>query len=126
MINQIIQFCLRQRFIVLAFTAAIIAWGFYAFQQLPVDVLPNLNRPTVVIFAEAEGLAPEEVENLVTFPIETAVNGSAGVLRVRSTSSIGLAIVNVEFDWGTDVYRNRQIVQEKIQSLRLPKNGHVS
>lgn len=126
MLNYIIQFCLRQRFFVIAITAAILAWGFYAFQTLPVDVLPNLNRPTVTIFAEAEGLAPEEIENLVTFPIETAVNGSSGVLRVRSTSSIGLSIVNVEFDWGTDVYKNRQIVQEKLQSLRLPRNVHVS
>ncbi len=126
MLNHVIQFCLKQRFLVLAATAAIVVWGTLSFQALPVDVLPNLNRPTVTVFAEAEGLAPEEVESLVAFPIETAVNGSSGILRVRSTSSIGLAIINLEFDWGTDVYRNRQIVQEKLQALRLPKNVHVS
>ncbi|WP_305906812.1 efflux RND transporter permease subunit [Methylomarinum sp. Ch1-1] len=118
MIAQLIDWSLKNRLFVLVGATLLLFWGAYETQRMPIDVLPDLTAPTVTVISEAHGMAPTEVERLITFPIETALNGAAGVRRVRSNTGIGLAVVIVEFDWGTDIYQARQVVAEKLQLAR--------
>ena len=122
MLNKLILFSLKNRLLVVSLAALIMVYGVFTLVKLPVDVLPDLNRPRVTIFLEANGMAPEEIETQVNLPVETQLNGAPGVEVVRSVASPGLGMVFVEFDWNTDVYRARQLTAEKIQGVQLP-NG---
>lgn len=125
MLNKIIQYSLHNRLVVMIASIALLLWGSYTAHKMEVDVFPDLNAPTVVVMTEAQGMAPEEVERMVTFPIETAVNGATDVKSVRSSSTTGFSVVWVQFDWGTNIYTARQIVSEKLSTLGDVLPGNV-
>jgi len=116
MLNSLIQFSLRHRVVILTAAVILLAVGVQLGRRLPVEVLPDLTKPTVTILTEAPGLAPEEVETRITIPLESALMGVSGVTRLRTTSDVSLSLIYVEFDWGTDITTARQYVQERLQS----------
>src|SRR2546422_5496600 len=120
MLNKIIHWSIKNRLIVVIAAAVLLIYGGIVAVRAPVDVFPDLTAPTVTILTESHGMAPEEVESLVSLPIEASMNGTAGVFRVRSNSAAGISIVFVDFNLGTDIYRARQLVTEKLAQVRLP------
>ena len=117
MIDSLIRWSLHNRAIVLGFATVFLIWGGYSISQMPVDVLPDLSAPTVTILVEGPGMVPTEMEPLVTLPIESALNGAAGVRRVRSATAVGVAVTWAEFNWGQDIQRARQVVTEKLGTV---------
>jgi len=120
MLNSLLRFSLRHRLLVIVATALIFVLGVGWIAQVDVDVFPDLSAPTVTVLTETRGMAPEEVEMFVTFPLESSLNGAPGVRRLRSVSAAGISVIWVEFDWGQEIYRARQIVTERLQGVILP------
>src|SRR4026209_1613016 len=116
--KRLIQWSIEPHWMVLAFSTLLLAAGLWTARDMPVDVFPDLTAPTVTILPEGQGRAPEEMESLVAFPIESAINGASSVRRVRSATAVGIAVVWVEFDWGTDIFMARQVVAEKLTLAR--------
>src|SRR6187200_3222261 len=112
--KRIVQWSIDHHWIVIGLSALLFVAGAWTARQMPIDVFPDLTAPTVTILTEGHGMAPEEMESLVTFPIEASINGASGVRRVRSATALGVAVVWVEFEWGTDIFLARQIVAEKL------------
>src|SRR5688500_8704668 len=115
--KRLIQWSIDHHWIVVALSVLLLAAGAWTARSMPVDVFPDLTAPTVTILAEGHGMAPEEMESLVTFPIESAINGASGVRRVRSATAVGVGVIWVEFDWGTDIYTARQLVAERLATV---------
>ena len=133
MFTWLLNFSLKNRLIVILIGLIIMAYGAFALQSMPVDVFPDLNKPTVTVMTEAGGMASEEVEQLITFPLETVMNGLPGVESVRSISSAGLSFIYITFNWSTDIYRARQMVSERLSTMEntlpdrvVPRMGPIS
>jgi Cu/Ag efflux pump CusA len=124
MIDAIIRGSLQNRPLVLAAALGLLVWGGLETASMPVDVFPDLTAPTVTIIGDVHGMAPEEVETILTIPIETAMNGANGVRRVRSRTQVGIAVISIDFNWGTDIFHARQVVAERLQlvTATLPQN----
>src|SRR3990170_7536088 len=121
--KRLIQWSIDHHWMVLAMSLLLLGAGFWVARDMRVDVFPDLTAPTVTILTEGHGMAPDEMESLVTFPLESAINGASGVRRVRSATAVGIAVVWVEFEWGTDIYRARQTVTERLTAIagKLPE-----
>ena len=133
MLKWLLENSLTQRMLVLIASMVLMAYGAYTLSRTPVDVFPDLNKPTVTVMTEAGGMAAEEVEQLITFPLETTMNGLPGVESIRSTSSAGLSFLYITFNWQTDIFRARQLVAERLASMEsglaegvVPRMGPIS